>query len=454
MKYRKVCALCRKPVEGDLERCPECGSPLVAEYSIDKGSLKSILEKANYRRDQGIWGFKELLPVERPGVTLGEAWTPLIRAERLREKLGLKLLYLKNEAQNPTGSFIDRGSAVELEIVRESGYREIVGFGSGDLVASLVAYSTANGIKPRMLVEKGSEISRLYSTVLSGGDILLVDDRFEGLERARRISKVRGSFLVLPYSLGLIEGYRTILFEICLSRIKPDRIIVPVGDGILAISIYKALEEVKDVFNCDLGIVGVRVRWGVKPKILELSIEKPFALEHLKALINRHGDLLVTLDPTEVYKAVYELASTQGIVADPAGAAGLAALRNLLDDGRLDKSEKVVILITGSGSKNPMLMLESLKVVGVKWRNISISSEHLSEPKVEILRIIANSGSDYAYSIWKKLRDLGLNLDISTVHQHIKSLERKGFVKVSERAGRRIFYTLTSKGYEVLSRSQ
>ncbi len=462
MEVRRAlyCPLCGRAYEdtGKPTRCERCGSPLVVGYDAPTSTIRRLLWESRLRFERGVWSFFPLLPTRQPGLSLGEAWTPILRADRLGERLGVRRFFLKNEACNPTGCFIDRGSAVELERAVEAGARSVVAAGLGDLVSSVAAYSAAYGVQASVYTKRGVEASKLYSIVLRGASPTLSQSVEKAMERASRVADAKAVHLILPYSPGLLEGYRTLVYEIVSYGLTPDALLVPVGDGLLALSICKALSELEDVVKDLPRVIGVRVEGGgSEVGLSELVVERPLALDVVRRLVAKRGGAIIEVKPSRVYRALGVLASTTGIVADPAGAASVAAAWQLAEEGSIDRGESVIALVTGGGSRDPLLLLEAVRAwpeASKALMSLDESVPVLSKAKRRILEILAEKGTMHTYAIWKQLLSEGIKLSLATVHQHVKSLEAEGLITQVGREGKRILYALTTRGYEVLRQSQ
>ena len=454
-----VCPVCGYRVErasvGEVTRCPRCGSPLTVDYGASKSVLRRLLWESRLRSDKGVWSFYPLLPSAREGETLGEAWTPLVNARRLASRLGLARVLLKNEALNPTGTFIDRGAAVEVQLAVERGTDSLVVAGLGDLASAVAAYAVRRGLSVTVYARSGLETSRLYGLVLQGATLMLAKSTDDALRRGERAASLKNSILVTPVSTGLIEGYRTLVYEVYAMGVRPDAILVPVGDGVLAISVYKAVRELEEVVGEAPRVIAVRVG---QPGLglSELVVEKPLAYEHAVKAVKATGGYVVEVEPSEVYSAVRLVAQSEGIVVDPAGASTVAALYKLASDGGIDRGETVVALLTGGGSRDPLLLLEAIRSSPELEARLPDSEEQvlLSHVKKRILEILAERRILHTYGIWKLLVSEGVNVSLATVHQHVKGLEARGLIARVGRDGKRILYALTTKGYEVLRRSR
>ncbi|MEM3151312.1 MAG: pyridoxal-phosphate dependent enzyme, partial [Candidatus Bathyarchaeia archaeon] len=193
---------------------------------------------------------------------------------------------------------------------------------------------------------------------------------------------------------------------------------------------------------------------------LDLAMEKPlYAKLALKSIIESKGTAVKVSDD-EIFKAMDMLAKMEGIFAEPSAASTIAGVIKLLDEGQIDRSETVVCLITGAGLKDPASarkFVEKIKkinriIAGVESKRFT---RKLGETKLKLLKILSNVS--YGYEAWKALKDMGFNLDISSVYQHLAELEAMGLIKriKTERIlGKpaRIYYSLTSKGEEILKK--
>ncbi len=463
------CLMCGYEAEKDLQslQCPRCGSPLVARYAVSREHYLSIIRAARNRRELGVWSFYPLIPVPKMGPSLGEGWTPEVKLEHVAHNLGLNVLIAKNEAANPTGTFVDRGAAIDVWWAKLKGFRKIVVPALGDFAVAAASYGVKAGIEVLAILPRGVERGKLYRILLTGARIELVDSYRRALERARRIATTYGFYLSLTLSTMVIEGYRTIVLEI-VERLRNglDYVVMPVGEGVLATAIYKGLQEVHEVLNLDVPtIVLVQLSTIHRFKTMEMDrarivevfrdiiVETPTAMNMAMEAIKRSNGLLSIVDELMVFETAYRVARSEGLVLDPIGVVGLAGLQELLTEGVIERGSKVLVIMSGSPSKDPFTLyrilerdLEALK----KLQRLEGEEPQLSVIEIEILRLLAEERALHAYAIWKKLRSRGFSIALSTVLYHVKKLEEKGLVRILERSNRRIVYTVTEDGLAVL----
>jgi threonine synthase len=333
-----------------------------------------------------MWRYKELLPVpsEEYIVSLGEGGTPLIKAERLGEKLGLKNLYLKDETRNPTGSFKDRAMSVSVSMAKYFGFRKAVIASSGNAAASLAAYGAKAGIEVYALVPHFAASGKIAQLMLYGARVVKVlwEEAEDPTVKLMTVLYEKYGFYPSP-SFGVfnpyqVEGPKTISMEIVeqLNWAVPDQVFVPTGAASLLTGVYKGFRD----FN-ELGFIEgyprlvavqpegnyplvrawmeradpFKIRpWEKPPETIATGLEDTYPWDGdagLRALYSTNGYGVVVSD-SEIVEAMKMLASLEGVFAEPSGAAGLAGLVKALEQGLVDKDEVVVVLVTGHGLKD------------------------------------------------------------------------------------------------------
>lgn len=371
------CVQCGRTHEASLItfRCPSCGGlldivvePHAAPWSSLKGSVK------------GVWRYASLLPVpdDIEPVSLGEGWTPLIRAERLEKLLGLRRVYVKFEGCNPTGSFKDRGMTVAVSLAVRLGVRRFVVASTGNTSASAAAYSASAGRECYVLLPAGGVArGKLAQAVLHGAKVIEVAGSFDdALEVVMKLAERRPD----PYPLNSfnpwrLEGQKTAGYEVVEQLGKvPDWVVVPVGNAGNISAIGKAFLELRELgVTKDVPrLVGVQASgaaplakaWASGRKRLEpvrspATVASAIRIGHpvnwLKAwkVVESSGGTFVAVDDDDILRAQVELARLAGVGAEPAGAASLAALRKLREEGVVDPGDEVVLVVTGHALKDP-----------------------------------------------------------------------------------------------------
>lgn len=338
-------------------------------------------------RPFNMWRYIELLPVpdERYVVSLNEGGTPLIKANRLGEALGLRNLYLKDETRNPTGSFKDRAMSVSVSMAKFFGYKRAVIASSGNAAASLAAYGARAGIEVYALVPHFAAAGKVAQLVLYGAKVIKIRwvEAEDPTVKMMRALYERYGFYPSP-SFGVfnpyqVEGPKTISMEI-VEQLRfgvPTQVFVPTGAGSLLTGVYKGFRDFNAIgfINGFPRLVAVQpegnyplVRawieradpfgirpWEKAPETIATGLEDTYPWDGdmaLRALYETKGYGVVVSDP-EIVNAMKLLAKYEGILAEPSGAAGLAGLIKAKDEGEVDRDEDVVVLVTGHGLKDP-----------------------------------------------------------------------------------------------------
>jgi len=471
VRYSLYCLLCGYESElfYDELYCPRCRVPLVVRYSMSREEYLNVLSLAKTRRELGVWSFYPLLPTSKAGITLGEGWTPQLVFERLARVLGLRSLIVKNESTNPTGTFVDRGAAVDVWHAYLKGFKRIAVAALGDFAVSISSYGARLGMEVLALVPRDVTRGTLYKMLLSGARVDIVDDYGKALDRARKIATMHNFYFSHTSSTMVIEGYRTIVFEMLTKLINGiDYIVLPIGEGVLATAIYKGIQELSEKMTFDIPkLVLVRLstsglgrpkEWselGDVELFRDVVVEVPTALSMAMQAVERGHGMLTTVDERTVLRVAHTVARNEGLVLDPIGVVSLAGLEKLIDEGIIDRGSRVLAIVSGSPSKDPFTLyrvMECDSEILKKLRKIEEEQPRLSAIDVEILRIVAEERTIHSYAIWKKLNDRGYSLALSTVIYHIKKLEEKGLIRIVGRHDRRIIYALTEEGMSILKK--
>jgi len=471
--YCPVCGREFKPLTS-LRQCPRCSTPLFTRYELGKSKFREVIRRAKARAELGVWSFHPVLPVRTAGASMGEGWTPLVRAGGLSKVLKLRNLYLKNESVNPTGTFIDRGVAVDLWVAKSSGFTKAVVPALGDYAVASSAYAAKYGLDVAIYTLRSVEAGKVYRALLTGASIAYFDSYSKAVERAEKASREYGYYLCLTSSPTVIDGYRTLVFEMALSLGDVDVLVVPAGNGVLSAAVYKAYLELEEAGLAEMPRV-VIVQSAALPAIAErivevgpyrdtgiggiapdLMIEKPLALDIAVKAVKESGGTAVIVSDSEMLEAVIALARYEGVVLEPAGAASLAGLMKLVNEGFIDSGERVAVVITGSSSKDPFILMRAIERDRDLLRRLQsyegLAGYSLGKMKVEILRILMECKALHTYGVWKRMVDKGISISLPTVHYHIKLLESYGLIRVVGRQGRRILYGVSEDGLAVLRR--
>ena len=360
--------------------CPKCRGLLEVEF--EPSELKRKLDRKRLRTEPpSVWKYRAFMPIldDSKIVSLGEGGTPLHRCERLAKEIGLRELYVKYEGANPTGSFKDRGMTVGVTKALEFGARVVACASTGNTSASLAAYAAKAGLKCVVLLPYGKVASgKLAQTLIHGAQVLAVKGNFdEALAMIRRICEERKDIYLLnslnPFRL---QGQKSIAFEIAdqLGWRVPNHVVVPMGNCANIWAIYKGFFEL-DMVGLTKGVpkmLGIQARGAMpivdaikrglekfepveKPETVATAIRIGNPVNGPKALraIRASGGTAEAVSDEEIVEAQKLLAKLEGIAVEPAGAASVAGLRELLAEGVVERNERVICVATGHVLKDP-----------------------------------------------------------------------------------------------------
>jgi len=376
-KYLK-CYTCGNtfPVNQPIFRCEGCNGSLEVEFDYNK--LKRYLKSHNIsKRRFGHLRYKELYPVKIP-LHAGEGGTPLVRSHNLKKLLGLRFhLWFKLEYQNPTGSFKDRGSSVEIAKMLEfmkSGKQKIraaVCASTGNMGASVAAYSGIANIICNIITPHDAAPIKLEQILAHGARVFRIrGDYTKAAQLVEQTHKKQGLYLLGDY-LYRREGTKSVGFEIAEQLPSTDYVFSPAGNGTLVSAIWKAFKEFRILgFSKKMPrLIGIQSsgcnpmvkafknkQKGIKPvkgKTLAVAIECGDPLDGDRALdsIKESGGLLEDVTDRQILKARELLSENEGIFPEPAGAASLAGL--IKTKNRIPDNSNVICLVTGHGLKVP-----------------------------------------------------------------------------------------------------
>jgi len=374
------CALCALQYEAHRLHnvCTACGKPLLVRYDLDRAKITLRKETLATRRPD-LWRYREVLPVEDEDniVSLGEGWTPLLRANRLARRVGVQDLFIKDESQNPTQSFKARGMATAVSMAKELGAKKLAVPSAGNAAGALAAYAARAGLKSFIFMPRDTPHANVVECEQTGAHVTLMDGLITdcGAEVARRKEK-EGWFdvstLKEPYR---VEGKKTLGYELAeqMEWRLPDVIIYPTGGGTGLIGMWKAFDEMER-----LGWIGskrprmVTVQAeGCAPIVRAFEEGKRFADEFPNAAttasglrvpkaigdflildaLRESGGTAIAVTDDELIAATREIGASEGVFCAPEGAACLPALRKLIEAGEVKTSDRVVLFNTGSGVK-------------------------------------------------------------------------------------------------------
>jgi len=374
------CTACARTFEADqlLGLCPHCGKVLYARY--DLGAVKRSLTRETPRgRRPDMWRYHEVLPVRDPAnvLSLGEGVTPMFEAPRLARRYGLRSLLLKDEGQNPTGTFKARGLCAATSRAKELGVRAVSMPTAGNAGAALAAYAARGGLEAYIVMPDDTPAINKAECVVYGahtyGIAGLINDAGRVL---RELAPDRGWFdlstLKEPYR---VEGKKTMGYEIAeaLDWTLPDVIIYPAGGGTGLVGIWKAVSEMAELGWIDSRrprMIAVQAA-GCAPIVrayhegkthaepvqdahtIAPGLRVPVAIGDYLMLeaVRASGGTALAVTDEEILAAMRDLAATEGVFTAPEAAATVAALPKLREGGAITSSDQVLLLLTGAGMK-------------------------------------------------------------------------------------------------------
>jgi threonine synthase len=371
------CKECRETYPLDARYvCERCFGPLEVSYDLsglDAASVKRRIQAG----PQTIWRYSDFLPFDgppAPGLPVG--LTPLQRAPRLAEALGIGEVYIKNDTANPTHSFKDRVVAVAVAKAQELGYEVVACPSTGNLANAVAAHSAAAGLDSFVFIPSDLEEQKVLATGVYGTHLVAVRGTYDDVNRlCTELSAEREwAFVNVNVRPYYAEGSKTIAFEIAeqLGFELPDRVVAPIASGSLFTKIARGFEEWRDVglIEGDLPVFNGAQAAGcspvaqafedgkdfcrpVKPDTIAKSLaignpaDGPYALE----LARRSGGSVDSVTDDEIRDGIRLLAQTTGIFTETAGGVTTATLRKLAERGEIGPDERVVAVITGDGLK-------------------------------------------------------------------------------------------------------
>ncbi|HYW24317.1 MAG TPA: threonine synthase [Terriglobales bacterium] len=315
--------------------------------------------------------YRDWLPVTdaTPAVTLQEGSTPLVPSRNIGPSLGLRRLYFKYEGLNPTGSFKDRGMVVAVAKAMEDGVRVLVCASTGNTSASAAAYAASQRLRAIVVVPAGKiAMNKLSQALLYGAKVVALRGNFDAaLQTVRELAGQYPVALVNSVNPHRLHGQKTAAFEVVDALgDSPDYLVLPVGNAGNITAYWKGFKEYRAAGRCSVlpRMVGAQAEGAApivtghpvaKPRTVASAIEigNPASWEGATTARDESGGLIDAVTDTEILQAQIRLASTEGLFAEPASCAPLALLVRLVRDGRVERDSTTVVVLTGSGLKDP-----------------------------------------------------------------------------------------------------
>ena len=380
------CKECRTPYPLEARYvCERCFGPLEVTYDHERVDDVAEARRRIQGGPQNIWRYADFLPLAAPPASARRAsslsglpagCTPLIRADRLAERLGLGEVWIKNDAANPTHSFKDRVVSVAVARARELGYEVIACASTGNLANSVAAHGAALGLDSYVFIPADLEEQKVLATGVYGTHVVAVKGNYDAVNRlCTELSGERDwAFVNVNMRPYYAEGSKTLAYEVAeqLGWETPDRCVVPIASGSLFTKIARGFDEWRE-----LGLIsgdaptmngaqatgcspvaqafaaGTDVCRPVKPDTIAKSLaignpaDGPYAVE----LARRSGGAVDAVTDDEIRAGIRLLAETTGIFTETAGGVTTATLAKLAARGDIGRGERVVAFITGEGLK-------------------------------------------------------------------------------------------------------
>ena len=382
-KFIYECIDCGKQYDSSetLYLCPHC-SKENNDSSPPRGVLRivynflEIIQKNILFSDIKKDNFLQLLPIKKieslPKLKVGN--TPMYQFDKLDKKELPFQIYFKDDSQNPTFSFKDRASAIVSAYAKEKGFETIVAASTGNAGSSLAGLCAAQGQKAIIMVPESAPLAKLTQIIMYGATIVPVagtyDDAFDlSIKATEEFGWYNRNTAFNPFT---IEGKKTVSFEIFdqLNESIPDKVFVPVGDGVIISGVYKGFEDLLNLKMIDKipTIVAVQsegsdnLTRNINNNDFEIipsntvadsiSVDIPRNFNMAKQFIQKYEGEYLTVSDDEIMEASAILSRNTGIFAEPAATTSFAGLLKYSEENKLDKNSKNVVLLTGSGLKD------------------------------------------------------------------------------------------------------
>ena len=389
--------------------CDFCFGPLEVNYDLE--AAKGVVTRESIEAGpNSMWRYAALLPDpgEEP-VDLGAGWTPLRRATRLGEVLGVKELWLKDDTRNPTGSFKDRVVSCALSSARRLGFTTAACASTGNLATSVAAHAAFIGWPSVTIIPNDLEKSKIAMTAIFGGTVLGVEGNYDDVNRlcvelvAEHPDWAFANVNLRPY---YAEGSKTLAFEITeqLGWKLPAQVVVPVASGSQLTKVAKGFKEF-----IELGLVegpapilfgaqatgcspvatafaeGAEVITPQRPNTIARSLaignpaDGPYVLDELRT----HGGDIGSVPDSEILECIELLAKTEGVFAETAGGVTIASLRQMINRGTIDPNKSIVAIISGHGLKTLDAVVDTAVVTATIKPSLAAAEEAIARYTLE-----------------------------------------------------------------------
>ena len=357
--------------------CEECFGPLEVTYDYD-AIRRTVTRESIQAGPNSIWRYRAFLPVATDNpIDVGTGMTPLVQANRLARRLGLKKLFIKNDAVNmPTLSFKDRVVSVALTRAKELGFTMVSCASTGNLANSTAAIAASAGLDCCVFIPADLEAGKILGTLIYGPTVMAVEGNYDQVNRlCCEVANTHDwGFVNINLRPYYSEGSKTLGYEVAeqLGWQLPDHIVAPLASGSLFTKIYKGFREFVDVGlveDKDVRFSGAQAEGcspiaqayrenrdfikPVKPSTIAKSIAIGNPADGVYALevARKTNGNIESVNDAEIIDGIKLLAETEGIFTETAGGTTIAVLKKLVEAGKIDPEETTVVYITGNGLK-------------------------------------------------------------------------------------------------------
>jgi threonine synthase len=373
-----LCISCGAEYDVDTHsRCVKCSGILGGKYDLDGKEFDLQSPR------KSIWQFRDMMPPldDSSIVSLGEGWTPLVKAPKYGRSIGIEDVCCKIEGQNPTGSFKDRAASLGISLAREWKKAGVFTASSGNAAAAISAYSARAGMRCLVLIREDSTASKLGQIAMYGPILLRVSEIFHSKETLAQALKLTQSalpewlnhFVWAPYNPLLIDGLKTIAYEIAADANGklPDYIFVPTAGGDLLYAIFKGFSELKAAGAVDqIPKMVVTQGKNAAPTVLAMergastvaetdtadtlagALRVNFGTEHTLIAVRESGGFGVSVSDDEILSAHRGIAAQEGIFTEVSSSTAIAAISKSIVEGKIRKGDRVLAILTGTGFKD------------------------------------------------------------------------------------------------------
>jgi len=395
-KTHLQCRECKKEYEPTFKYiCDECFGPLDVHYDYP-----TLTKDSFTNREQTYWRYFELLPIIDKSniVSINAGMTPLVKAEKLGEKIGLNNLYIKNDSVNPTFSFKDRPAGIAVSKAKEFGLTSVGCASTGNLASATAAHAAKADLPCYIFAPSDIEHAKIAQSLSYGAEYISVDGTYDDANRiAAQVGDSKGIGIVnINMRSYYVEGSKTLAYEVAeqLDWKVPDQLVVPTGSGAMLNAICKGFEELETVslvngtssmhMNCAQPHGCAPIVDAFKNNSNDvIPVENPDTVAKSLAIgdpgdgryvlkrLKQFNGIAEESNNKEILDAILLLAKTEGIFTEPAGGVSVAVLKKMVEDGKIDKNETTVCYVTGNGLKATESIMEVLSKPQVMQADIA-----------------------------------------------------------------------------------